>query len=106
MNELERIRKQSWPDKIYCSGICLEGLKKTTKNINQDRRFPVRDLNPGPPEYEVRVLNDSVVIFCNNTHFKDLLFSWTSFVFVLFPVFKFWNILITNVAEELAIYII
>jgi hypothetical protein len=37
-------------------GICLEGLRKTTKNLSQDSRSPGRDLNPGPPEYEAGVL--------------------------------------------------
>jgi hypothetical protein len=38
------------------SRICLEGLRKTTKNLSQDSRSPGRDLNPGPPEYKAGVL--------------------------------------------------
>jgi hypothetical protein len=38
------------------NGIFLEGLMKTTKDLSQDSRFPGRDLNPGPPEYEAVVL--------------------------------------------------
>jgi hypothetical protein len=48
--------KQSWPNLRYYPGICLEGLRKTTKNLTQDNRSPGRDLNPGPPEYEAGVL--------------------------------------------------
>jgi hypothetical protein len=38
------------------SGICLEGLKKTMKNLSQDSRSPGQDLNPRPPKYEAGVL--------------------------------------------------
>jgi hypothetical protein len=37
-------RKRSWPNLRYYPGICLEGLRKTTKNLSQDSR--------SPPEYE------------------------------------------------------
>jgi hypothetical protein len=37
--------------KRYHSGICLQELKKTTEIISQDRRFPARDSNRAPPEY-------------------------------------------------------
>jgi hypothetical protein len=33
-----------------------ERLRKTTKKLIPDRRSPDRNLNPGPSEYEVRVL--------------------------------------------------
>jgi hypothetical protein len=36
----------------YCPGIRPVGLTKTMKNLSQGCRFPDRDLNPGPPEYE------------------------------------------------------
>jgi hypothetical protein len=36
--------------------ICLEGLKKTMKNLSLNSRSPGRDLNTGPPEYEIWVL--------------------------------------------------
>jgi hypothetical protein len=49
-------RKRSCPDLRYYPVICLEGLRKTTKNLSQDRRSLGRDLNPGPPEYEAGVL--------------------------------------------------
>jgi hypothetical protein len=51
--------KRSWPNLRYYSGICLQGLSKTTKNLSQDSCSPGRDLNPGPPEYEV-ASNDRV----------------------------------------------
>jgi hypothetical protein len=40
----------------YYSGIRLEGLRGTTKNLSQDSKSLDRDLNPGPPEYQVGVL--------------------------------------------------
>jgi hypothetical protein len=40
----------------YYSGIRVEGLRKTTKDLSQDSRFPVWDLSPGPPKYEAGVL--------------------------------------------------
>jgi hypothetical protein len=44
-------RKRSWPNLRYYTGICLEGLRKTTKTC------PSRNFNTGPPECEARVLN-------------------------------------------------
>jgi hypothetical protein len=49
-------RKRSWPNLRYYPDICLEGLRKKTKNLSQFIRSPGRDLNPGPPEYEAEVL--------------------------------------------------
>jgi hypothetical protein len=46
----------------YSHGIRLDGLRKTTKNLNQDSRFAGRGLNPGPPEYAAGVLNQSKII--------------------------------------------
>jgi hypothetical protein len=34
----------------------LEELSKTTKRLCQDNRFPIRDVNPKPPEYEAGLL--------------------------------------------------
>jgi hypothetical protein len=45
---------------MYHTGICLEGMRKTTKNLSQDSRSLDRDLNQGPPEYEVCVLSTQV----------------------------------------------
>jgi hypothetical protein len=36
--------------------IRLEVLRKITKNLSQDSRFPCLYLNPGLPEYEAGVL--------------------------------------------------
>jgi hypothetical protein len=44
-DELERIRKE-------ISQNSPVGTEKTTINHNKDSRFPGRDLNPRPPEYE------------------------------------------------------
>jgi hypothetical protein len=57
-------RKRSWPNLKYCPGICLERLRKTTKNLSQDSRSPGRGFHPGPPEYEVGVLT-------TRPHFSD-----------------------------------
>jgi hypothetical protein len=43
--------KRSWPNSQYYAGICLEGLRKTSKNLSQDSRSPGLYLNQGPPEY-------------------------------------------------------
>jgi hypothetical protein len=44
--------KLSWPDLRLYPGICLEGPRKTTKNLSHDSRSPGRDLNRRPSEYE------------------------------------------------------
>jgi hypothetical protein len=46
-------RKRSWPNLRYYLGICLERLRKTTKNLSQDSLSPGRGLNPRLSEYEV-----------------------------------------------------
>jgi hypothetical protein len=40
----------------YCPCICLERLRKTSNNLSHDDLYPVRDLKPGPTEYEEVVL--------------------------------------------------
>jgi hypothetical protein len=47
MNQKGCGRKWSWPNLrcTYYSGTCLVGLRKTTKNFNQDNRSPGRDSN-------------------------------------------------------------
>jgi hypothetical protein len=38
-NELRKCgRKQLWTNLTYYPGICLEALRKTTKNLSQDSR--------------------------------------------------------------------
>jgi hypothetical protein len=44
-------RKPSWFNLIYCTGICLEGLRKN-KIIGQNSQCLAGDLNPGIREYE------------------------------------------------------
>jgi hypothetical protein len=42
----ERILKDAILAELkYCSGICLEGLRKTVKNLSQDSCCPIPDLN-------------------------------------------------------------
>jgi hypothetical protein len=48
--------KRSWPNLRHYLGNCLEGLRKTTKNLSQENQPPGRDLNAGPSEYEAQVL--------------------------------------------------
>jgi hypothetical protein len=50
------VRKQWWPSLRQTLSICLEGLRKTKKNLILDRRYPGRDLNLGPPEYKAGML--------------------------------------------------
>jgi hypothetical protein len=49
-------RKQSCPNLWDYPSICLEGLRKTTKNLSQDSQSLGWDLNHGPPKYEAGVL--------------------------------------------------
>jgi hypothetical protein len=54
-DELEEIWKETVVAKSrYHSGIHLEGLRKTTKNLVQDDRCP--GPNREPPEYQSRAL--------------------------------------------------
>jgi hypothetical protein len=48
--------KRSLPNLMNYFGIVLEGLRKTIKNLSQDRRSSGRDFNAGPPKYKARVL--------------------------------------------------
>jgi hypothetical protein len=57
INELEGIRKEAIvPYSRSYTGVSLEGLRKTTKNLNQGGRCSGRDLNRPPPEFKSRVL--------------------------------------------------
>jgi hypothetical protein len=57
MMKLKRLgRKRLCPNFKILSGDCLEGLRKTTKNLSQDTRFPGRDLSPEPMEYAAGAL--------------------------------------------------
>jgi hypothetical protein len=43
-------------ERRYCPGLCLEGLRKTMKNLNQDSHSLSHDLTMAPPEYETGAL--------------------------------------------------
>jgi hypothetical protein len=45
-------RKRLSSNLKHYPGICLEGLRRTTKNLNQYSWSPGRDLKQGHPEYE------------------------------------------------------
>jgi hypothetical protein len=49
-------RKRSWSSWGHYSGISLEGLIKSTKDLSWYIRFSGRHLNPGPHEYNAEVL--------------------------------------------------
>jgi hypothetical protein len=51
-------KNRSWPNLRYYPGTCLEGLWKTTKNLNQDRQSPGRDLIPRSAECKAGVLSN------------------------------------------------
>jgi hypothetical protein len=59
VDDLERIWKESvMPNFKILSRHSPGGMRKTTKNLNQDSRKPglrFRDLNMGPPEYEAGI---------------------------------------------------
>jgi hypothetical protein len=51
INELERYgRKRSWPNLKYYPSMCLEGLRKTMKNLSQENQSLGCNLNPGPTD--------------------------------------------------------
>jgi hypothetical protein len=47
----------------FCSGVCMEGLRKTTKNLNQDSRSPVPRFEPGTSRIRNRSVNRSTTTF-------------------------------------------
>lgn len=50
MNRRRFGRKRSKLILKYCQRIYVEEIRKITKNLKQDSRSPVQDLNTGPPE--------------------------------------------------------
>jgi hypothetical protein len=40
----------------YYPNICMEGLRKITKNLSQDSRYPSQDSNEASPEYKPTAL--------------------------------------------------
>jgi hypothetical protein len=54
-NKLEKMcKKRSWHNLKFYSSICLKGLSKTIKQLNQVSRSPGRDMNLKLPEYKAR----------------------------------------------------
>jgi hypothetical protein len=49
-------RKLSWPKLRYHPGTCLEGVRKTTRDLTQANRCPDRDSNLASPEYKPTAL--------------------------------------------------
>jgi hypothetical protein len=51
IKEYKLERKRSCPSLYHYSGLCLEGLRRTTKKLSHDGQSPVRDLKSGHPKY-------------------------------------------------------
>jgi hypothetical protein len=49
-------RKWSWSNFRYYPGFCLEGLRKISKTLSSNNRFPGRDSYLGHPMYEAGLL--------------------------------------------------
>jgi hypothetical protein len=49
----------------YYPGIRLDGLRKMMKAVSKDSRFPGRDFDSGPPEYEAGVLTTRQLYISN-----------------------------------------
>jgi hypothetical protein len=64
-------RKRWWLNLRYCPGICVKGLRKTTKNLRINRSLG-RDLNPGPTECEVAVLTTGPWLYLPNVRYSDI----------------------------------
>jgi hypothetical protein len=61
-NELQRVRKRSWPNlSYYYSCICLWGLRKPMEYRSKDS-WSGRDFNPGPSEYDAGILTTRVFL--------------------------------------------
>jgi hypothetical protein len=55
-NELEKLWKEEVVAKPrYSLGICLWGLRKTTKPLSHDSRYPLRDSKLESLEYKSRL---------------------------------------------------
>jgi hypothetical protein len=81
MNWKECGWKRPWPNIIYCTGICLDGLRKTTKTC-QNSRSPDRDSNAGASEYKIGMLTTRprslalVTIVCNSLLVMLVMFGY------------------------------
>lgn len=74
-------RTLSWPNLRYYIGICLNGLRKTTKNLSQDNRSPTQDLlnmnqdgNHSAAAYGVWLCND--IVSSGNDFAQDVYQEW------------------------------
>jgi hypothetical protein len=57
IDEMERIRKEGTVSHFQGTIPAFAcRVRKTTKNLHEDSRYPGRDFKPGPPKYEARVL--------------------------------------------------
>jgi hypothetical protein len=52
----------------YYPGICLEGLRRTTKDLNQDSRSPGPRFEPGTSRIRSSVINHSTTTFRELLH--------------------------------------
>jgi hypothetical protein len=73
MNWKGRGNKWSWPNFKVLFQRLPGGTEESQENLSQDRRYPGRDLNPRPPEYDLisfeylRFSTEFNVISFNNT---------------------------------------
>jgi hypothetical protein len=64
-DELERIRKEAaMVYSRYSQNTCLEGLRKITKNLNQDSQCPGRDSNRAPAQLKSSALPLEQPVLC------------------------------------------
>lgn len=55
---LHQQKDDIWINLSYYTGICLETLRKTGRNLCRDSRSAGRDLDKGPPKFEGRILTN------------------------------------------------
>jgi hypothetical protein len=67
IGELKRTWKLSWPNLRYYPGVCLEGLKKSTRNLSQDSRS-----ESGTSRIRSRSVNDSTTALLIFLYFSSL----------------------------------
>jgi hypothetical protein len=56
-------RKRSWPNLRYYSAIRVKGLRKSTKNLNQNSRSPGPRIEPGTSRIRSISVNHSTTTF-------------------------------------------
>jgi hypothetical protein len=67
INWIECGRKRSWSNLRNYPRTCMETMKKTTKNLNQNSRSADRDLKPESAKYEagVLVMKFGISLYCD-----------------------------------------